>query len=84
MATTVADIMTRNPITIEAEQPVVEAARRMRQGDTGAIIVLDQGHVCGMVTDRDIAIRVVSLGDLAIERDPGSVLGQISAASSNR
>lgn len=131
--------MTRNPVTIEAEQPVVEAARRMRHADAGAIVVLDNGQVSGIVTDRDITVRVVaeerdpattstrsvvsdvdvatvgpdtsveqaaqlmqeravrrlpvveagsavgvvSLGDLAIERDPSSVLGQISAAESN-
>ncbi|MDQ3053809.1 MAG: CBS domain-containing protein [Actinomycetota bacterium] len=39
--------MTRNPVTIEANEPVGEAARRMREADTGAIVVLDDGRVNG-------------------------------------
>ena len=60
MARTVADIMTRDPLTIEANQSVAESAKLMRQGDTGAIVVLEDGRVSGIVTDRDIAVRVVA------------------------
>jgi CBS domain-containing protein len=60
MATTVSDVMTRNPETVEVDEPVVEAARRMRDADTGDVIVLDNGRVVGVLTDRDIAIRVVA------------------------
>lgn len=67
MAKTVSDIMTRNPATIESDQPVAEAARRMRSADAGDVIVLDNGRVGGIVTDRDIAVRVVAEG-----RDPAS------------
>ena len=60
MATTVSDVMTRNPETVEVSETVVEAARRMRDADTGDVIVLDNGRVVGVLTDRDIAIRVVA------------------------
>ncbi|NYI04135.1 CBS domain-containing protein [Allostreptomyces psammosilenae] len=138
MARTVSDVMTANPETIEVTEPVAEAARKMRSSDAGAIVVLDHGQVAGIVTDRDITLRVVaedrggdtpvreacsstelttvrpdtdldeavrlmrgkavrrlpvvqnnqpvgivSLGDLAIERDPDSALGDISAAKGN-
>ncbi len=60
MAATVSDVMTRNPETIEASEPVVEAARRMRDADIGNVVVLDNGRVVGILTDRDIAVRVVA------------------------
>ena len=60
MATTVSDVMTRNPETVEVSESVVEAARRMRDADTGDVIVLDNGRVVGIVTDRDITVRIVA------------------------
>jgi CBS domain-containing protein len=136
MAQTIADIMTRNPRTVDADDTAVDAAREMRDGDFGSVLVLRDGRVEGIVTDRDIAVRVVaegldpsstkvadvcstgvatvqpdqsideavrvmreqdvrrlpvvedgrpvgilSLGDLAVERDPESVLADISASS---
>ncbi|WP_113703028.1 CBS domain-containing protein [Nonomuraea lactucae] len=134
MAKTVADIMTSRPAAVEADQPVAVAAALMRDNDAGAVIVNDNGRVSGIVTDRDITVRVVaedkgpdtpvreactgsveavgpdtsieqavqlmrshavrrlpviedgraigivSLGDIAMERDPDSALGDISAA----
>ncbi|AQZ64172.1 oxidoreductase [[Actinomadura] parvosata subsp. kistnae] len=138
MARTVADVMTSHPATVEADQPVSVAASLMRDNDTGAVIVNDNGRIKGIVTDRDITVRVtadergpdtpvrdacspsveavgpdtsidqavqlmrthavrrlpvvedgravgvVSLGDLAMERDPNSALADISAAEGNR
>ncbi|HEY8814426.1 MAG TPA: CBS domain-containing protein [Candidatus Dormibacteraeota bacterium] len=64
MALKVRDVMTVRPVAIEEEASVVEAARAMRDGNFGSIIVLKAhgGAVCGIVTDRDIAIRVVAEG----------------------
>ncbi|MEO6500983.1 MAG: CBS domain-containing protein [Jatrophihabitantaceae bacterium] len=62
MAATVSDVMTANPETIEASEPVMEAARRMRDADIGDVIVLDDGRVVGILTDRDIAVRIVAEG----------------------
>ncbi|HEV2887221.1 MAG TPA: CBS domain-containing protein [Jatrophihabitans sp.] len=76
MATTVSDVMTRDPETIEASEPVVEAARRMRDVDCGDVIVLDNGRVVGIVTDRDIAIRVV-----AENKDPSTPVSEACSAS---
>lgn len=134
MAQMVREIMTADPATVPAQAPVAEAARLMREQDIGDVLVTDQGKLCGVVTDRDIAVRivadqrpsgtataevctketvtcspsddvdravalmrehavrrlpvvdegrlvgVVSLGDLAIERDQRSALADISAA----
>lgn len=72
MARTVGDIMTKDPITIEMSQPVVEAARRMRTGDVGDVLVCDDGKLVGIVTDRDIAVRLV-----AEERDANTPVSEI-------
>ena len=135
MAQHIRELMTPNPVSMPGTASVHEAARAMRDADIGDVIVIEHHQVCGIITDRDIAVRVVaeakdpattaladicshslltvtptdsveealrlmrthtirrlpvveegkavgivSLGDLAVERDPDSVLGEISAA----
>jgi CBS domain-containing protein len=139
MAQKIREMMTRGPVTVPASASVREAAQAMRDHDIGDVLVTDDGKLCGMLTDRDLVVRVladeakaqqqtagevcshdvtcvssdadidqavdmmriralrrlpvvddgrlvgiVSLGDLAEERDPASALGRISAASPNR
>lgn len=62
MAQHVREIMTTDPITCPADTPVADAARAMREQGIGDVIVLDDGHVAGILTDRDIAVRVVAEG----------------------
>ena len=135
MAQTIADVLTPDPVTIDASQTVREAAELMRSGDIGDVVVVEDGRPVGIVTDRDLVVRVlatggspddpvrqacsadlvttapgdslesasrlmrehnvrrlpvvedgslvgiVSIGDLAMERDPHSVLADISAAA---
>jgi CBS domain-containing protein len=136
MARTVEEVMTRDPRTVNAGDPINEAARIMRDSDIGDAVVMDEGQVSGIVTDRDIVVRgvaegrdaestpvsevcttgvetidpgasvddalrlmrehdirrlpvtkngrpvgILSLGDLAVEREPESTLADISAAS---
>jgi CBS domain-containing protein len=136
MGRTVEEIMTRDPRTVNADDPVIDAARIMRDSDIGDAVVMDGGQVTGIVTDRDIVVRgvaegidaesasvsevcttgvetiepdasvdealsrmrekdirrlpvakhgrpvgIISLGDLAVEREPDSTLADISAAS---
>ena len=135
MAQEIRELMTPNPVTMPGTASVHDAARAMRDSDIGDVIVIEHNQVCGIVTDRDIAVRIVaesqdpttttladicshslltvtptdavehavrlmrthairrlpvvekgqavgivSLGDLAVERDPKSALGGISAA----
>ena len=72
----VEEVMSRDPLTISASSSIAEAARLMREGDTGAMIVVDeQESVEGILTDRDIAIRAV-----ADERDPSDTrVGEIAS-----
>ena len=128
--------MTTNPRTVNEDATVLEAAQVMRDSDIGDVIVVEDGEVTSIVTDRDIAVRgvaegrdaesttvgeiattgvkaiepdasvddalrmmrehdirrlpvvkngrpagIVSLGDLAVEREPDSTLADISAAA---
>jgi CBS domain-containing protein len=139
MATYLREMMTHNPVTVQTSDSVIAAARSMRDGNIGDVVVLENGRICGILTDRDIVVRVlaegrdpagttvgaicsreltvfnptdaigdaaavmrkkairrlpvvhegrpvgiVSLGDLAVERDPESILGGVSAAPPNR
>jgi len=137
MAQTVADVVTPDPVTLEASRTVRDAAELMRAGDIGDVVVVEDGRLVGIVTDRDLVVRVlavgggpddairqavsgnvvtvsptesieraaqlmsenavrrlpvvvddvvvgiVSIGDLAIERDPDSALADISVAEPN-
>ncbi|MEU6813105.1 CBS domain-containing protein [Streptomyces sp. NPDC046831] len=139
MAQQVRDIMTSRPVTVEPRTSVTAVARRMREEDIGAVLVTEGDRLRGLVSDRDLVVRVLadggdpeqrtvasvcsgdlvtvtpdedldravelmrahsvrrlpvvegdhpvgilSLGDTAIERDPGSALGDISAAKPNQ
>ena len=134
----VSDVMTGPPFVMDARSTAADAATAMRERDIGDVIVCTDGKLCGIVTDRDLVVRVVaegknpsaislkdicsreitslepgasvddavelmreralrrlpvvqggtpvgilSLGDLAIARDPGSALADISAAEPN-
>ncbi|MBW3548346.1 MAG: CBS domain-containing protein [Actinobacteria bacterium] len=138
MPPTVRDVMTADPVALEAKTSVTEAARKMKERDIGDVIVLEGDRLCGVVTDRGIVVRalaeerdpgatklgdicsrevvtvapsddlttagdvmrqkairrvpvveegrpvgILSMGDLAVERDPNSALGHVSASSPN-
>ena len=59
------DVMTRNPATCGPQAPVTEAAQLMEREGVGSIPICENGKLEGIVTDRDIAVRVVAGG-----RDP--------------
>jgi CBS domain-containing protein len=47
---------------IHPERTLLEAAKKMQQFDIGALPVVDDGKVVGMITDRDILVRAVAEG----------------------
>jgi CBS domain-containing protein len=53
------DIMVKSVITIEPDESVKEAAKRMNLHGIGCLIVVDKGKVAGIFTERDILIKVV-------------------------
>ena len=56
------DVMTPNPRTLTPVDSIQSAARIMRDEDTGAVPVVDNGRPVGIVTDRDIVVRTVADG----------------------
>ncbi|HEV3480461.1 MAG TPA: CBS domain-containing protein [Gaiellaceae bacterium] len=62
MGKEIREVMTSNPRTIEADQPVAEAAKIMRDEDVGLVPIVEGGRLIGTLTDRDIAVRVVAEG----------------------
>ena len=60
MAKRVRDAMTEDPRSIGASEPVVDAARLMREQHVGSLPVTDNEKLVGMITDRDITTRVVA------------------------
>lgn len=138
MPRTVREIMTEAPVQVSTTAYVSDVAARMRDEDIGAVLVTEAGEPRGLVTDRDLAVRVlarggdvtgirvreacsselvsvapeepvggavelmrgkalrrlpvlddgrvvgvVSLGDLSVEQEPSSALGDISASTPN-
>ena len=58
----VQDIMSRNVISVEATQTVLNAARSMAKFGISGLVVLDEGNLSGILTQRDILMRVVTSG----------------------
>lgn len=129
------DLMSTDVVAVETDAPLSSAAAAMRDEDVGSVVVMAEGNVVGIMTDRDLVIRaaaegrdltattvgaastdrvltvapsdpvervvqmmrehavrrivvvdddlpvgVVSMGDLARRRDPGSVLAEVVSA----
>ena len=60
MAKQVRDAMTEDPRSIGASEPVVDAARLMREQHVGSLPVTENDKLVGVITDRDITTRVVA------------------------
>lgn len=71
--TTVAGACSDDLVTVGPDDELVQAVRLMREHAVRRIPVVDHGRPVG----------IVSLGDLAMERDPESALGDISVARPN-
>jgi CBS domain-containing protein len=74
--TQVREVMTLSPVSCAAQDSVAEAAKAMAKEDVGPIPVVDQGRLVGLLTDRDIVVRVVAKG-----RDPQSTtVGEVASS----
>ncbi|MFJ9642232.1 CBS domain-containing protein [Streptomyces sp. NPDC004244] len=62
MSQKIREVMTERPVTTAVQVSVAEAARRMRDQDIGDVLVVDDGHLKGVVTDRDLVVRVLAEG----------------------
>jgi CBS domain-containing protein len=59
---TVSDVMTRDVEIARPDQTVQDVAQKMAEMDAGALPVEENDRLVGMVTDRDIAVRVAAEG----------------------
>jgi CBS domain-containing protein len=75
------DVMTPNPRSVTPNDSIQNAARIMRDEDTGAVPVCDNGRPVGMVTDRDIVVRAVADGGQLDRPVRDIVTGSVISAS---
>lgn len=69
---TIEQVMTKNPLTVSTDDAVTRAAKVMRDANIGDVLVTrPDGSVCGIVTDRDLVMKVVAEG-----QDPNSVTAE--------
>ncbi len=66
--------MTQSPITASAEMNASDAAALMKQYDVGAIPVTRDNELLGLVTDRDLVLRVLAERQNPIQVQLGSIL----------
>ena len=60
------DVMVQEVVTINPSASLAEAAQLMRQANVGILPVVEEGQVCGVITDRDLVVRAIAVGaDLA-------------------
>ena len=62
------EIMSKNPRSVTPETAIVDAAKLMKSEDVGVLPVVESAsskRLLGVVTDRDIAIRVVAEGKMS-------------------
>ena len=69
----------RDVVTAQANAPLVEIARLMRQGHVGSVLVVGEGaagrrKLAGIVTDRDIVIEVLAMGVNPLSVTAGEIM----------
>jgi len=57
---TIADVMTKSVISVDASLTVNEAAKMMADAKVGAVIVMENNTPVGIVTDRDFTVKIVA------------------------
>ncbi|MER5733243.1 CBS domain-containing protein [Streptomyces sp. NPDC002138] len=75
-AKTARDLMTPGAHCVGHDEPVLEAARRMAELGVGALPIRDaDGRLIGMITDRDIVVRVLVPGKDPATTPAGELAG---------
>ena len=76
--TTVRDIMTQGADSVEGTTTVLEVAKRLAAEDYGSLPICDGDKLQGMITDRDIVVKVLAQGkDPATTRVIDLVQGEV-------
>ena len=70
------ELMTSNPTTCPPSASILDVAKMMAQEDVGPVPIVEGDRLTGIVTDRDLVVRVLAEG-----RDPTSTtIGEIASA----
>jgi CBS domain-containing protein len=56
----IGEIMTRNPITVTPDMPIIEVARRLLENRIGGVPVVDDERVVGVITESDLFRLIVT------------------------
>lgn len=73
--TQVRDLLRSEPVVIDGDSSVREAARLMSRENVSSVLVMCGDRLCGIVTDKDLRVRV-----LAADLDPGTPIGKVMTA----
>lgn len=73
----VSDIMTRKPATITTDQTVKDAAKQMKEKKVGSLLVVEQNKLVGLITEKDIVIKVASTDAKASDFNVADVMTPI-------
>jgi len=82
--TQAAEIMTPDPITIAPRESLQRAAQLMDEFNVGALPVCENGQLLGIITDRDIAVRALAVGQDPTEARVGEVMSDKVHACSGK
>jgi CBS domain-containing protein len=74
MHKSIQEAMTPNPATVEPTTTAQEAARIMKSEDIGSLPIVEGDKLVGVITDRDLAIRIVAEG-----RGTDTTVGEIAS-----
>ena len=72
MHTSITEAMTPSPTTVGPDATTQEAARAMKSENVGSLPIVEDGRLVGVITDRDITIRVVAEGK-SVETPVGQI-----------
>jgi CBS domain-containing protein len=75
-------LMRRPPATLPPSATCIEAARVMRDERVGSVVVVDEGRPLGIVTDRDLAVRVIAQAEDPAALTVGDVMTKMPAFAS--
>ena len=60
--TIIESLMKTDLVTASADETVAHAARSMARNGVGAVLVLERGELMGVLSERDVVVRVVAEG----------------------
>jgi CBS domain-containing protein len=76
------DVMTDRVVTVRSTASVIDASKAMSDNDIGDVVVVEDGTVSGILTDRDIVVRAIATGSDPAGTQVGDVLsGKVQTLS---